>query len=279
MSRLPGLFVLVLFSAAGCRADYETAVREADALVSRGEYARATKSYEGALAEMQELGREAAALRCETLIKLGGIRQGFLDDQDGALRAYRSAFACAGTATAREARLLTARLMRHRLHDPKGASREFAQLLQSEEGADLSAGVLLEAASYAFAAAEYDRAKELAERVVAGEDLALRTRARELVVSVLLLEERLPEALAALEPLRLETSEPPRRAALDFEAARILDKLGRLDEAKLAYERAKGGAPSEAWLEARLGQLDEARVARDKELSAGRPAAKTSIRN
>lgn len=274
-----GLVLSSLALSFACAAEHEAAVRLADALVSRGDYARAAKTYESALSEMQALGADAAALRCETLIKLGGIRQGFLEDLDGALRAYRSAFACADPSVAREARLLTARLFRHRLHDPKAASRELTQLLQTGGEAEFSPAVLFEAAAYAFAAGEYERVRELVEPVIAREDPTLRTRARELLISVLLLEDRLPDALAALEPLRLETTEPQRRAALDFETARILEKLGRLDEAKLAYERAKGGAPSEAWLEARLAQLEEARVSREKEAAGARVAPRLGVRN
>jgi hypothetical protein len=87
--------------------------------------------------------------------------------------------------------------------------------------------------------------------------------------------------LAALEVLRTQVTDPDRRTELSFESARVLEKLGRLDDAKLRYEEAKASAPSEVWLEARLRKLEEALAARDKEAQAPglRTGSGTSIRH
>lgn len=275
-----GPVLLSLFTIA-CEAQFETTLREGDALVFRGEYTRALKAYEAALLEMQEVGAAGVSRRCETLLKVGGIRQGFMEDLEGALRAYRSAAACPDERVVREARLFAARLYRHRLHDPKSASRELAQLLQLEPQGAADPAILFEAASHAFAAAEYDRARELAALVIARGEGTLRARARELQASVLLLEDRWPEALVVMESLRSETPDAHRGAALAFETARLLEKLGRFEDAKARYEAAKSGAPSEAWLAARLEKLEEA-AAREKDPApggGGRVSAGTSIRH
>lgn len=274
-------FAVLFLAVVGCERPYEIAIHEGDAEAFREDYARAAKAYEAALLELQESGPKMARLRAETLIKLGEIRQNYLDDLDGALRAFRSASSTPIEALARDARLRTARLFRHRLGDAKSASRELGLLLQNPGFESVPMSIWLEAASTAFAAAEYERALDLAQKVIGSGEAELVTPARELCASIYLLDGRLPEALAALETLRTEAGDLVRRTELSFETARILEKLGRLDDAKQRYEEAKTSAPSEVWLQERLRKLDEALATREKEAApvGSRVVSGTSIRN
>src|SRR5437016_657422 len=104
--------------------------RRGDDLVYAQRYSEAVREYESALTTWSDHPDDSSVpLRIKTLQKLGEVRQHYLDDPQGALRAYRSAADLApGTEDAFEVRLRAARLLRDRLTDASAAAVELANL-------------------------------------------------------------------------------------------------------------------------------------------------------
>jgi len=239
-------FALLLGAFAGCQTTSEDRLHEGDELLFRRDYDGAAKIYEAVVVESAPDSSDADAdgLRIRALMGLAHVRHHFLDDAEGALRAYRAVMESApGTTLAFDARRDTVRLLRDRMGDVEGAVTELASMIEAYPDRPETPVMRLELASLAFRAGQYSVAEAQARALIdRPADSAVRREAKLLLGSVQALGGRSEEALVAFRALLAEPLDAPTQARVRFEIAMCLETLGRLDEAVAAYEQARAGA-------------------------------------
>jgi tetratricopeptide (TPR) repeat protein len=265
------IVLALLLAAAACQGRAEQLAERADALLYARDYERAAKQLEVVLHECGDATDEdSLALKRRTLLKLADVRQHYLDDPRGALRAFlRAAEVSAGRPEAFEARLGAARLLKRRFEDPGRAADELEKALAiAPEHPDRHAH-RLEVARLSMRAGRAEKALEAARRVMDEAEAGVKIDAALLTGSLLLIRNEPAEALAVYE--HVLALDPPSEVAAQaqFEIARCHERLGALEPAIDAYAKAAKRGADAALVVERVDRL-LAKIDAAKKAEAGR---------
>jgi tetratricopeptide (TPR) repeat protein len=249
-----GLAAVLLFGFTACADSAQDIKRRADDLLFTRKYVEAARVYENALIETSERrDAEAIELRGAVLAKLGELRHLYLNDPQGALRAYRAAADLSpGTSAAFDSRLAVIALLRDRLNDPAAAANELAALIASFPERDGEGKLRMEHAQLAFRAGRYHEALTSAQQVGKGNDVALKIEAATLIASIHEVEGRTQEALKTYEGMLEMPLGDPLASNIRFEIAHCHEALGDLEGALQHYELAKEGSMNAALIDQRM---------------------------
>jgi tetratricopeptide (TPR) repeat protein len=230
--------------------------RRGDDLLFARKYAEAARQSENALLELNERHDAGGLeLRRQTLEKLGEVRHLYLNDAQGALRAYHAAAELSpGTDSAFESRLRVVTILRDRVGDASAAATELGSLIDAYPSRDGVDRLRLEHAQLSFRAGRYQQALESAMRVMKS-GKALEIEAASLVASIHEVEGRTQDALRTYQGM-LEMRLPEEMASnIRFEVGHCHEALGDLRSAIEEYQAAQRGSPNPALIEARLARV------------------------
>jgi tetratricopeptide (TPR) repeat protein len=256
-----------------CDASVDDLVSRGDELLFEAQYDAAARQYEAAVLEAGEVeDGEVAELRSIALTKLGEVRHLYLQDVQGALRAYRAVVDRApGSEHAFHARVSIVRLLHDRLQDATGASRELAALIEAFPTRREVPALRMELANVAFRAGRMKLAVQQADRVLGAKDDTLAKDAALLLATIHRIEGRTEAALALYEGVLLRELDPETATRTRLDAAHCLEILSRLDEAMAMYESAKQTGIDRDLIAARMtrvrARLDSTRPTRASDTS------------
>jgi tetratricopeptide (TPR) repeat protein len=234
-------------------------VRRGDQLLFEGHYSEAAHAYELALTALAEDGDGASlGLHGETLAKLGEVRQYYLNDAQGALRAYRAvAELNVEPEEAFRARLSAARLLRDRVGDLTAAESELVRLLDRFPDRPHIGQLRLELAQLAFRIRDYAQARVQAQRVFDSKEASLMAEAGLLLASIHQEDGDMRGALALYGALLKSPLDEVMASRVRFEAAHCTEALGNLEGALRLYEAARAGSFNPDLVEAKLARVQE----------------------
>lgn len=269
----------------------ERMLEEADALYYQRHYEAAARTYERLVAETGKTDPRAREIHVASFERLAHLRHHFLGDVDGALRAYRALVELGPEpAVALHARLAIARLLRDRqgeLPAALDALREVEATLAQQapplaDPAFRLDPLRMEIARLAFRLERLDVATAALEAVLSSTAEVPATVRREalLLASTVHAQDGRPElALEGFFALQAQGLDRETDARVRFEIARCLERLGRFEEALVAYDAALGDAIDAEVIEARATRVRARLTAqRGAVLQGQRIAGATSIR-
>ncbi len=248
--------VLVL-AATACSDPARDLATRGDEAVFAHEYQSAADDYEGALAECGDRKDEGTIrFKRGVLEKLAQVRQHYLHDVQGALRAYRIASDLEpGSDGAFQAHLRIVAILRDSVGDPGLAVAELSSVVETFADRPGLEPHRLELAQLAFRVRKYDEARVQAERVMAQGSAALKIEAAMLLASIHDVEGRVAEARRTYEDLLEMPLDPRLDARVRFELALCHERLNDLPAAIEQYTRALEGSTNPELVRARLTRV------------------------
>jgi len=253
--------LLLGLAALGCQSRAEALSVAADELLYAQKYAAAARQLEVVLHECGESADPSVlALRRRTLIRLGEVRQHYLNEPRAAVTAYRRVLSLTPTVDESvETRIRLASVLKDRLQDPLGAAAELIALLDEHPGHPREAELRLEAAKLALVGRSYNDAIRHALLIVKSADAKHRVDASLLLASAYEVQGRLDEALEIYAAMTEMNLPAPTMVHVRFEIAHLHERRGELEIALERY-RAMAEAGASPEIEVRIARV-EARMA------------------
>jgi|GEM_PF-6217453 len=256
-ARLTMLVALALIS--GCTSIENRLSARGDELLFLRRYEEAARQFELVLHECgDKTDVDTAALRIETLYKLGELKHFYLNDQDGAMRTYRriTEISPAGK-LAFETRKKIIKLMKFRSTEPELLQAEIEALMVSYPERVEDERWNLELAQLMINARKYAKAEAYAQEVLNSKKLHYRTRAALLIASSQELGDQVALAKMTYEKLLKEKNlSADLRQITMVSLAHCLEKMGQLKAARVAYLDAQKATRKTRFLDSRIQRIE-----------------------